>query len=160
MIIWIGELSFLGVRSHPQTQISINRKVSGDFGWAWPGVCLINIPELSGRLPSLAMQFWSDLFSFCEQGFCKRLNSRLGQDKQDRMANDWWAGLECNLLQINFCGGELVSPWTVYREAVKTGRSIQALQDDCLAFFSTPFKGMETPATSWEFSVSICFTQK
>lgn len=60
----------------------------------------------------------------------------------------------------DFRGGELVTPWTVYWEAVKTGRSLEALQGGCLAFFSTLFKGMETPATSWEFSAAICFTKK
>lgn len=53
------------------------------------------------------------------------------------------------------CGGEWATPWTVYREVVKTGSRVHALQDGCLAFFSTLFlKGMETPATDWEFSAS------
>lgn len=55
----------------------------------------------------------------------------------------------------DFNGGELVTPWAVYREVVKTGRSFQALQGGCLAFFSSLFEGEETSATKWEFSASI-----
>lgn len=53
-------------------------------------------------------------------GFCKRPNSRLGQNKQAFVANDWWVGLEHNWPHISAETEIPPDPMpTVYCEAIK-----------------------------------------